>query len=109
ELKWLRQYFTEPLFKAYGQIRYGSGGLQLPDLLTELQREFLDTADRKLIEGVFALAFAPDAVGREAEIIRQTAAIYGDYHIILERILADALACTPPSARVGPHYSESER
>jgi hypothetical protein len=43
---------------------------------------------------MFALSFDAQSAGRERELITQAAQIYPDYHLILERILADSLART---------------
>jgi hypothetical protein len=94
EMKWLKGYFTEPLFKAYGMLRTGSAKLNLDEICGEMRGGLIDDRDEKLIRRMFALSFDAQSAGRERELITQAAQIYPDYHLILERILADSLART---------------
>jgi hypothetical protein len=91
ETKWLKGYFTAPIFKAYAQLRWSQPALTLGEILHELRHGLIDARDEQLIRRVFSLSLDGHG-GHERDIIAQIAEVYAEYHLILERILADGLA-----------------
>ena len=90
EMRWLQGVFTSGCFEAYSQWRWGEAGLPLEEILSRLTPTLLDAQSTDVVRRVFSAAAgpatAPDAGARLAAIVD----IYGDYYLVLERLLADA-------------------
>jgi hypothetical protein len=92
EIKWLQDYFTEPLFKAYGKLRLGQSNYDLEGILGDLRGRLIVEQEEMLIRKVFGLSFDSQSKGQERRVLESLMAVYQDYHIILEHLLRDAKA-----------------
>jgi hypothetical protein len=106
ELKWLQDYFTAPLFSAYGKIKFGMPDCGLDEILEDMRAGMITAQEEGLIRRVFHLSCDPSSKGREREVLSELIEFYHDYHIILERILEDArltvAACTTVNVTLLP-------
>jgi hypothetical protein len=88
ELKWLRGYFTDPVFKSYTSLVLGGGDFSLERLVAEMHRAALiDRTGQDLIRRVYQLSH--DGLPPR-DVLRELMPLYPDYHLLLEEMLIRA-------------------
>jgi hypothetical protein len=88
EAAWLQRLFTRSVLQSYVRVRGGPPDSSLDDALALLADGVLDKRAVEVVRQVNELAFRDNCDARV--VLEEVSAVYGEYHVALELMLADA-------------------